>query len=716
MSFHRYITPSYFGGLPVTHDLINVVSGGTGTGDGSAIVTGQKAGPHPNAGTYFVAFGEDGTSGHANRGLAALAENTDFLDDIVHADQSVPAVSATVVPGAPVAAAVIPGDIFVGSPGETNDQRTRSGLVAVLDGDGIPLHVLSGVTYVPVLVSKIQDGGGTSVLGTSYFSGPTVEFTPEIPSGQAYRLAYYTRSNLKSQLPNAYTRLANGIRGNEDLWAFAKTSRLANVTFTGVKIFDDDVSFTDDVTFDGPVLVNGTADFNGVSEFNNDTLFVTGTVEFNTATLVSDEFTFLAGSLPLFQETLELDIDDAEKPLILTELSGDEDPVPTQFKLITQFKLRDDVYARLYTSTTDYGYVVTINARWVRASSDWASDDTVEAASKFSLTGGDPLYWETKDAPLPASWSSWDGTSGAGLSQGSLRFGGTLHSEIADSGRPLYRSDSVSVDHPGEPLNQWKLLFQFALADLGVSPQGLKIRFYSGLTTGLTGAFCITTNAEWSPTAAEWSPDDDTAEAYQLMLTGTGTLLRHRTDTTSDWIEGTSTGGWDSVPSGNLGSFGISGEYGYARTRSRTKLINLAKGTAGVTAGAPDWHIPTGGVQWQSLNNIGLLFFPVDIPSGSTVTRVRAMVNPNAADPMSLLLRRNASVDFGVPTAPTTSTVSTVSSVGSALQTLDTGTISETITNDTEEYYIEILASISGASTDSLLAIEITYNDVGPRG
>lgn len=91
MPFHRYKDPAYNllgGSFPGTvgalaYDRVNVVSEGVGGGDGSANADDAKSAPSPNVGTYFVAFGEDATSSFANRGLRALAQNTDFLDDMV---------------------------------------------------------------------------------------------------------------------------------------------------------------------------------------------------------------------------------------------------------------------------------------------------------------------------------------------------------------------------------------------------------------------------------------------------------------------------------------------------------------------------------------------------------------------------------------------------------------------------------------------------------
>jgi len=104
--FHRFTNPAWLFAVSIptggsaaqttgkTYDYINVASGGVG-GLGSAPVdnflgaVGQKIGG-PNQGTYFWAFGEDATASDANRGHGALAENIDYLDDLLHNSFAVP--------------------------------------------------------------------------------------------------------------------------------------------------------------------------------------------------------------------------------------------------------------------------------------------------------------------------------------------------------------------------------------------------------------------------------------------------------------------------------------------------------------------------------------------------------------------------------------------------------------------------------------------------
>lgn len=194
MPFHRLTVPTYFGGLPVGYDYLNTPSdpsvGGTGV---PAIVDAIKSGG-PNDGTYFVAFGEDGRSGFANRPAAALGANTDFLDDILRT--SIPIVSfadATAV-GA-VATVALVGQIWVGESGLANNQTNRDKIIRVTDQNNNDLEV--GGTKITALL--IHDGAAANVVGTEasgFRTNASVNFTPSIPTTTTYRVWFGTRDNV----------------------------------------------------------------------------------------------------------------------------------------------------------------------------------------------------------------------------------------------------------------------------------------------------------------------------------------------------------------------------------------------------------------------------------------------------------------------------------------------------------------------------------------
>lgn len=217
MAFHRFITPTYFGGLPVGYDLINVVSGGTGAG-GSAFADGVKGLGNPNSGTYFVAWGEDATSSNANRGLRALAQNTDALDDFLHRDLARAVRTNDVTAGSPVATVVLPTNTFLGTAGYTTSTADLARLFSILDGSDNEIIINS--TGQKVQVTSVTLGAGDTIGGggaNGSFSGNTVtlNISPSIPTGTTYRIWYGNRTNLAELPVDAFTTIK--IRGAEEV-------------------------------------------------------------------------------------------------------------------------------------------------------------------------------------------------------------------------------------------------------------------------------------------------------------------------------------------------------------------------------------------------------------------------------------------------------------------------------------------------------------------
>lgn len=214
-NFHRLATPSYHGGLPVGYDLINTPSDPSVGGAGVPAFADDKKVGGPNDGVYFVAFGEDATSNYTNRGLKALATNTDFLDDILHRDLALTTRTNDVTAGSNISSVVISGDVFVGALGTSNTADSRQRLISVLDSNDNEIIDSSGNTVVP---SLIHDGSSTNVVGTQtsgFYTSPTVNFSPAIPSGTTYRIYYGERSNLATLPISAFTDII--IRGAEEV-------------------------------------------------------------------------------------------------------------------------------------------------------------------------------------------------------------------------------------------------------------------------------------------------------------------------------------------------------------------------------------------------------------------------------------------------------------------------------------------------------------------
>lgn len=211
--FHRLVAPTYAGGLPVGYDYINdpVANGDSGV---PAFVGVKKVGG-PNDGTWLVAFGEDGTSENANRGLAALAENTDYIDDILHKDLALTVRTNNATASGTVASVVITGEVYVGAFGTTNNQEQRNRLISVLDANDNEIIDAAGAT---VQASLIHDGSNNNVLGTTasgFYTNPTISFSPAIPDTTVYRVYYGERSNLTDLPVDAFTDVR--IRGAQEV-------------------------------------------------------------------------------------------------------------------------------------------------------------------------------------------------------------------------------------------------------------------------------------------------------------------------------------------------------------------------------------------------------------------------------------------------------------------------------------------------------------------
>lgn len=201
--FHRLVVPTYFGGLPGGYDYINDPSA---NGDpGSAAFADGKKGAGPNQGTYLVAFGEDASSSNANRGLKALAENTDILDNLFHRDIALGAQTLDVLAASPVSSLVLSGQVFVGEFGVSNNQAQRDRLVSVLDNNDNEI-ITAGGTVVKALL--IHNGSNVNVVGTQssgFYNTPTVTLNAPIPTGTTYRVYYGERGNLATLPKDAFT-------------------------------------------------------------------------------------------------------------------------------------------------------------------------------------------------------------------------------------------------------------------------------------------------------------------------------------------------------------------------------------------------------------------------------------------------------------------------------------------------------------------------------
>jgi hypothetical protein len=190
-NFHRLTVPSYFGGLPSGFDYINNATSGT-----PAIANGVLS-YGPNIGSYFVGFGDDGTSGDANRPAQALAQNTDYLDNVLH-DDLVQLIRSgdTTVSGSPQTSITLSGagTIWLGSGG-----YALQDLFHIVDSTERDIEV-SGTK---VVVASIASGGS---VGGGFASGSvTLTLNVGIPVGVTWRIYSCQRTNLTSLPIDALT-------------------------------------------------------------------------------------------------------------------------------------------------------------------------------------------------------------------------------------------------------------------------------------------------------------------------------------------------------------------------------------------------------------------------------------------------------------------------------------------------------------------------------
>lgn len=218
-TFHRFVDPAYFdapvlGVGPATtpfdgilYNRFNVTSGGTGAG-GSAFMDAVK-GAGPNTGTYAVAFGEDASSSNANRGLRAVLENTDYLDDLFHRDIAIPIVTAVTVAGDEGDPSIIlPAGTFVG------DVLTYPINMLFELVDSQDRELINNTTGNKIYVASIAG----AAIGDGFSAGlVTLNFSENVPTGTSYKIYYSSRGNLATMPADSLSYIR--IRGAQEVSA-----------------------------------------------------------------------------------------------------------------------------------------------------------------------------------------------------------------------------------------------------------------------------------------------------------------------------------------------------------------------------------------------------------------------------------------------------------------------------------------------------------------
>jgi hypothetical protein len=209
--FHRLENPpadyvSGGGTLPAGYDYINndpASASGTAAGERAQV----NAGPKPsgfNSGTYFLGWRDAGLSANVNRLAQALAQNTDYLDNLLRKRQAVPkTVQVTTVGGETYIQ--ISDWVWCGDSG--SDDPTL--LVQVLENDGTyaeASYEVAGNRF-PSEASDIKDStGAVSVLGSGWIQNPRIYLDLD-STPQNLVLVYGSRSSMAAHHAGAIHEL-----------------------------------------------------------------------------------------------------------------------------------------------------------------------------------------------------------------------------------------------------------------------------------------------------------------------------------------------------------------------------------------------------------------------------------------------------------------------------------------------------------------------------
>lgn len=170
------------------------------------IAAGDTPGGYP-AGTRFVDNGEPAEGEVVNRGMAALAENTDDLDTRMTRDLAVPIVGAFSFAG-PDDEIVIDmtggasgdinytGSLFMGSSGWPDNKVNRDNLFQFLDDDYNEVLVDGEEVYVGGTITGAAIGDGFHTTPAVTLKLRTASQNPVIVPAGSYRLGHFEGSNV----------------------------------------------------------------------------------------------------------------------------------------------------------------------------------------------------------------------------------------------------------------------------------------------------------------------------------------------------------------------------------------------------------------------------------------------------------------------------------------------------------------------------------------
>jgi hypothetical protein len=193
VGFHRLTAPTYPGGLPGGYDYIN-----NAAGPGTPVPADAALGGGAEVGSYFFGSSEQVTTAALNRGIKAVAQNTDYLDDLFHRELAVPKKVEDTAVG-PIGSVILTGPgILLGDIGHPNTVAGLKELYLITDTSGNPI-LNAGV---PCVVTAIDD-----TVGNGFSAGNvTLTVVPDIPDTTVYQVHYGQSSNYADFPIDALTR------------------------------------------------------------------------------------------------------------------------------------------------------------------------------------------------------------------------------------------------------------------------------------------------------------------------------------------------------------------------------------------------------------------------------------------------------------------------------------------------------------------------------
>lgn len=163
---------------------------------------------------------------------------------------------------------------------------------------------------------------------------------------------------------------------------------------------------------------------------------------------------------------------------------------------------------------------------------------------------------------------------------------------------------------------------------------------------------------------------------------------------------------------------GSSGGFYYSSAVARSLEIPLEIGRQHNTN---DWLFRSNGDgfnDWRCGANTAYIQFPIQLPTGATITSVQAIVvpaNTTASMVISLVRKITNWGTFTAVTSTQTGTGGTASASAAAQLITSTITSPPTVDNTTNTYFVQIRSSSSGTTGDRILAVRVNFTDPGPR-